>query len=239
MKIYGIRAIIEAIESGSTLEKIYLQKDLSGTLISKLKQTAKKNNIPTVYVPIAKLDNLADGNHQGAIAVSSQVTYQALDEILEELATADKQVFLVLDGITDVRNYGAILRSAEAAGVAAVVVSESASAPINASTIKTSAGAAFHVPICRVANLKDAIYLFQAYDIQTLGADEKATADLYDMDIPAKVALVMGSEEKGIHPTLKNMLTETYKLPMAGNISSLNVSVAAGISLFEMIRQHR
>ncbi|MFT7081603.1 MAG: 23S rRNA (guanosine2251-2'-O)-methyltransferase [Nonlabens sp.] len=235
--IYGIRTIMEAIESNKEISKIYLLKEAEGLLMQQLKTAARKNNIAVSYVPIEKLDHLAKGNHQGAAASISPVNFHDLETILEQTDVASNPLFLLLDGVTDVRNFGAIIRTASCTGVAAIIVSEKGSAPVNAATIKTSAGAVFNIPICKVNHIKDAIYLLKAYDIKTVGANEKAADLLYDIDLHIPLALVLGSEERGINPSTLKVLDQVVKLPMQGDIASLNVSVACGAMLYEAVRQ--
>ncbi|WP_213521526.1 23S rRNA (guanosine(2251)-2'-O)-methyltransferase RlmB [Nonlabens sp.] len=236
--IYGIRAIIEAIESDKEISKIYLLKEADGVLMHQLQNTARKNNIAVSYVPSEKLDHIAKGgNHQGAAASISPVDFHDLESILENTDLETNPLFLLLDGITDVRNFGAIIRTAECTGVKAIIVSEKGSAPVNAATIKTSAGAVFNMPICKVNHIKDAVFLLQAYGIQTAGASEKATQLLYDIDLNIPLALVMGSEDRGINPSTLKTLDHIVKLPMQGDIASLNVSVACGAMLYEVVRQ--
>lgn len=235
--IYGIRAIIEAIEGNQEIAKIYLLKEADGVLMQQLKNTARKNNITVSYVPIEKLDHLARGNHQGAVASISPINFHNLETILENTEEDSTPLFLLLDGVTDVRNFGAIIRTAECTGVTAIVISEKGSAPINAATIKTSAGAVFNMPICKVNHIKDAIYLLQAYGIKSVGANEKTKDLLYDVDLKIPVAIVMGSEDRGINPSTLKVLDHIVKLPMQGDIASLNVSVACGAMLYEAVRQ--
>jgi 23S rRNA (guanosine2251-2'-O)-methyltransferase len=235
--IYGIRTIMEAIESNKEISKIYLLKEAEGLLMQQLKTAARKNNIAVSYVPIEKLDHLAKGNHQGAAASISPVNFHDLERILEQTDIASKPLFLLLDGVTDVRNFGAIIRTAACTGVKAIIVSEKGSAPVNAATIKTSAGAVFNIPICKVNHIKDAIYLLQAYEIKTVGANEKTTDLLYDIDLNIPLAIVLGSEDRGINPSTLKVLDQIVKLPMQGDIASLNVSVACGAMLYEAVRQ--
>jgi len=236
--IYGIRAILEAIESDKTIAKVYLLKEADGVLMGQLKSAVKQHHIATSYVPIEKLNHLSkNGNHQGAIASISPVAFADLTTILENRSVEHKETYLLLDGVTDVRNFGAILRTAECTGVSAVVIPEKGSAPINAATIKTSAGAAFNIPICKVNHIKDAVFLMQAYGITTIGATEKSKELIYDVDLDKTVAIVMGSEERGINPSTLKVIDHPIKLPMLGTIASLNVSVACGAMLYEITRQ--
>lgn len=235
--IYGIRAILEAIESGEEISKVYLLKDGDGILLNNLKTQARNKKITTSFVPIEKLDHLAKGNHQGAVAAISPITFASLEGILEFHNESEKSTYLLLDGVTDVRNFGAIIRTAACTGVKAIVIAAQGSAPINAATVKTSAGAAFSIPICKVDHIKDAVFLMQSYGITTFGATEKSSNIIYDVDANKSIALVMGSEDKGINPSTLKVLDYKVKLPMKGEIDSLNVSVACGALLYEILRQ--
>ncbi|SCY22105.1 23S rRNA (guanosine2251-2'-O)-methyltransferase [Nonlabens sp. Hel1_33_55] len=238
-QIHGLRPILEAIESGEEISKIYFLKEGNGVLFNQLKFAAKKAGIGTSFVPEEKLYKLTKENHQGAVAVLSPISYSNLEEVLEEANLEENPQFLLLDGVTDVGNYGAIIRTAECTGVAAIIVSEKGSAPINGVVVKTSAGAVFNIPICKVNHLKDAIYLMQAYGIQTMGASEKAEKSIYQTDLNIPLALVMGSEDRGINPSTLKILDQTFSLPMLGKIASLNVSVACGAMLYEAVRQRQ
>lgn len=237
--IFGLRAIIEAIQSGSTITKVYLQKGLRGNLFFELESLIKKHKIATSFVPVEKLDRLSkNNNHQGAVAQISPVEFQDLEQLIENsFNNSSIPLFIVLDQVSDVRNFGAIIRSAECTGVNGIIIQQSGSAPINAETIKTSAGAAFKVPICRVNHIKDAIYTLQAANIEIVAATEKTETLIYDVDLKKPLALVMGSEHKGVNPSVLKIIHEKAKLPLYGEIDSLNVSVACGAFLYEIIRQ--
>jgi 23S rRNA (guanosine2251-2'-O)-methyltransferase len=239
-KIFGLRTIIEAIQAGTTIGKIYLQKGLQGgSLFTALADLIKQHQIPTSMVPVEKLNHLSkQGNHQGAVARISPVTFTPLDELIEKILDSDViPLFLVLDGITDVRNVGAIIRTAECTGVHGIVIPKHGSAPINADTIKTSAGAAFKIPLARVEHIKDALYQFQACDFQLIGATEKTENLIYDVNLKKPTVIILGSEDKGINPSVLKMTTKHVKLPLLGEIASLNVSVACGAILYEAVRQ--
>lgn len=237
--IFGTRAIIEALKSGKYLEKVYLQKGIQNSLISELKRFLKQNQTNISYVPIEKLDKLSkQQNHQGAIASIAPISYLNLDELESKMIESKKTpLLLLLDQISDVRNFGAIIRTAECSGVDAIVITGSGNAPINPVSIKTSAGAAFKVPICKVSHLKDAIYLLESMDIQLIAASEKSNKNLYEIDLTKGTAIMMGSEDKGIHPSLLKLANESVKIPLLGEIDSLNVSVACGVFLYEVVRQ--
>lgn len=238
-KIFGIRAIIEAINAGKTISKIYLQKNLSGNLFSELNTLIKKEAIATSYVPVEKLDRLSKySNHQGVVAQISPIEFVDLDDLIT--STFNKTttpLFLLLDRISDVRNFGAIIRTAECTGVDGIIIPNQGNAPISADTIKTSAGAAFKVPICKVNHIKDAIFQFQSADIQLVAATEKTDNLIFDIDLKTPTAIIMGSEDRGIHPSILKLVNHKAKLPLLGEIESLNVSVACGAFLYEVTRQ--
>jgi 23S rRNA (guanosine2251-2'-O)-methyltransferase len=238
-KIFGIRAIIEAIESGSTMNKIYLQKGLRGSLFYELDKLIKEKGITTSMVPVEKLDRLSkNGNHQGAVAQISPVEFYDLETLIDKTIESEKiPLFLLLDQVSDVRNFGAIIRTAECTGVNGIIVQKNGSAPVNAETIKTSAGAAFKIPICKVDHIKDALFLLQASEIKTVAATEKTEDSLYDINLNQPLAIVMGSEHRGVNPSILKMVDYKAKLPILGEIASLNVSVACGAFLYETLRQ--
>jgi len=237
--IFGLRAIIEAIDSGSTLNKVYLQKGLRGSLFFELETRIKKERITTSFVPVEKLDRLSKNkNHQGAVAQISPIAFADLEKLIDDsLEGTTSPLFLLLDQVSDVRNFGAIIRTAECTGVHGIIIQQSGSAPINAETIKTSAGAAFKIPICRVNHIKDAIYTLQASDIKIVAATEKTEDLIYAIDLKQPIAIVMGSEHRGINPSVLKIVDYTAKLPLLGTIDSLNVSVACGAFLYETTRQ--
>lgn len=236
--IYGLRALSEALETNQAIDKIFLQKGLRGELFSALEQQIRKKGLRASYVPIVKLNKLTSNNHQGAVAFISPVSFQDFDETVERiLEEKELPFFLLLDGISDVRNFGAIIRSAECSGIDAIIIPKSGSAPINADTIKTSAGAVFNIPILKVDHLKDAIFYLQGSGIPVIAATEKAKGDLYSLQLNKKIAIVMGSEDRGVSPSVLKIVDDTAKLPLMGKIESLNVSVACGIFLYEVLRQ--
>jgi len=237
--IFGIRAIIEAIESGTSINKIYLQKGLRGELFYELQKLIETRNLTTSMVPIEKLDRLSKrSNHQGAVAQISPVEFYDLEQLIEKtLESGATPLFLLLDQLSDVRNFGAIIRTAECTGVHGIIIQKNGSAPVNAETIKTSAGAAFKIPICKVDYIKDALFLLQASDIKTVAATEKTEDSLYDVNLNQPMAIVMGSEHRGVNPSILKMVDYKAKLPLLGDIASLNVSVACGVFLYETVRQ--
>ncbi len=238
-KIFGIRAVIEAINSGKTIGKIYLQKGLSGHLFSELNGLIKKHNIASSYVPIEKLNRFSkNNNHQGVVAQTSAIDFIDLDELITTtLGKTSTPLFLLLDKISDVRNFGAIIRTAECTGVDGIIIQKQGNAPVSADAIKTSAGAAFKMPISKVDHLKDAIFQFQAADIQLVAATEKTETLIYDIDLSLPTAIIMGSEDRGINPSILKIVDYKAKLPLLGEIASLNVSVACGAFLYETTRQ--
>ncbi len=237
--IFGIRAIIEAIDSGSTINKVYLQKGLRGNLFYDLDKRIKEHKIATSLVPVEKLDRLSKkSNHQGAVAQISPIEFYDLETLIEETLAAEKTpLFLVLDQLSDVRNFGAIIRTAECTGVHGIIIQKNGSAPVNAETIKTSAGAAFKIPICKVDHIKDALYMLQGAEIKTVAATEKTEDTIFSIDFTQPMAIVMGSEHRGVNPSVLKMVDFKAKLPLLGTIESLNVSVACGAFLYETVRQ--
>ncbi len=240
-KIFGLRAIIEAINAGQEIEKVYIQKELKGELAIELNNLIKENKFSSSHVPVEKLNRLAKNqNHQGAVAKISSITFSNIEELIEKVMDQNKMpLFLLLDQISDVRNLGAIIRTAECTGVDGIIIPTQGSAPINADAIKTSAGAAFKIPICKVNHILDAIYQLKAVDIQIVGVTEKTNTSLYDIDFKKPTALVMGSEHKGISNSVLKNADEKGKLPLLGEIESLNVSVACGVALYEIVRQRQ
>jgi len=239
LTIFGIRTVIEAVQSGKNIDKIYIQKGLSGPLFMELLQIIGKRNYNLSYVPIEKLNKLSNGNHQGVVAKISPVKFRELEEVVQEILEDDTKIplFLLLDQITDARNFGAIIRTAECTGVHAIIVQNKGGAPVNADTVKTSAGAVFNIPLVKVSHIKDAIYYLQASGVKIVAASEKTDTSVYDVDFTQPTALVMGSEEKGVNPSVLKLADEKAKLPMYGSIASLNVSVACGAFLYEIVRQ--
>jgi len=236
--VFGIRAIIEAIKSEETIDKVFIQKGLSGDLFSELEQLIRKEGINSSYVPIEKLNRLTQGNHQGAVAKIAPISFYGLEELVEKvLEKSTSPLFLLLDQISDVRNFGAIVRTAECTGVDGIIIQKKGGAPVNGDTIKTSAGAIFKIPICKVDHIKDAVFYMQSSNINVVAATEKARDFYYDIDLKQPSAIIMGSEGKGINPSVLKLVNVQAKLPILGEIASLNVSVACGAFLYEAVRQ--
>ncbi|MBK0370960.1 23S rRNA (guanosine(2251)-2'-O)-methyltransferase RlmB [Flavobacterium agrisoli] len=238
--IFGIRAIIEAIQAGQEVDKVFIQKELTGELMKELQKVMKRSGINFSYVPVEKLNRLTPNNHQGAVATISPIGFIDLEHLVEStMDSSSKPLFLLLDQISDARNFGAIIRTAECTGVNGIIIQKSGSAPVNGDTVKTSAGAVFNVPICKVEHIKDAIFYLQSSGIKTIAATEKTDDTLYDLDLNEPIAIIMGSEERGINPSVLKIVDEKAKLPMFGSIGSLNVSVACGAFLYEAVRQRK
>lgn len=239
-QIYGIRAVLEAITAKQPINKIFIQKGLQGSLSKELETAVHGSGLSFSYVPIEKLNRLTRSNHQGVVAQISPVDFHDFEALVEQVIEKEKlPLFLLLDQVSDVRNFGAIIRTAECCGVHGIIVPKTGSAPITEDTVKTSAGAAFRVPIAKVDHLKDAIYYLQSSGVTMVAASEKTEEDIYGVDFNRPTAIVMGSEEKGISPSILGIVDHKAGLPLLGRIGSLNVSVACGVFLYEVVRQRR
>lgn len=237
-QIFGIRAIIEGIQSGVAIDKVFIQSDTQGDLMKELLKVMKQKSVNFSYVPVEKLNRLTPNNHQGAVATISPIAFHDLESLIDKVVeSGETPFFLLLDQLSDARNFGAIIRTAECTGVHGIIVQKQGSAPVNGDTVKTSAGAVFNVPICKVEHIKDAIYLLQSSGIKTVAATEKTEQNIYDISLKEGVAIIMGSEDRGINPSVLKIVDEKGKLPMFGSIGSLNVSVACGAFLYETVRQ--
>lgn len=237
--IFGIRAVIEAIQQDKEIDKVMLKTGVKGELFQSLFTLMREKDIPFQYVPEEVFRPFADRNHQGVLAEVSPVPYQELEEILDRVVAAGEVPFiLILDRITDVRNFGAIARSAECAGVHAIVIPNRNSAKISSDAIKTSAGALYHVPVCRVLNLKKlARDLKFSRGITVMAATEKAEKFYTQVDMKVPLAIIMGAEDKGIEEGLLGVAHEQIKIPQKGQIESLNVSAATAVIMYEVVRQ--
>ncbi|MBP6373527.1 MAG: 23S rRNA (guanosine(2251)-2'-O)-methyltransferase RlmB [Flavobacterium sp.] len=236
--IFGIRAIIEAVQAGKSVDRVFLQADAQGELMKDLLKVLKRGDVNFTYVPVEKLNRLTQNNHQGAVATISPIGFLSIEEIVTAtLASQEKPLFLILDQISDARNFGAIIRTAECTGVHGIIIQKSGAAPVNGDTVKTSAGAVFNIPICKVEHIKDALFYLQGSGIKTVAATEKTEQSLYELGLNEPLAIIMGSEERGINPSVLKLVDEKAKLPMYGSIGSLNVSVACGAFLYEVVRQ--
>ena len=238
--IFGIRATIEAINAGKEVDKILIKKDLQGDIAKELFTLLKENNadIPVQRVPMERLNRLTRKNHQGVIAFVSPVVYQRLEDIIPFLYEQGKNPFIVLlDGLTDVRNFGAIARTCECAGVDAIVIPSRGSVTVNADAVKTSAGALHTIPVCKEKSIGDAIKFLQESGVKVYAASEKAHASYTEVPYTDPVAIVMGSEDKGVAMTNLRVCDSMVKIPQFGSIGSLNVSVAASVLIYEAVRQ--
>jgi 23S rRNA (guanosine2251-2'-O)-methyltransferase len=238
--IFGTRTVMESIQAGKDIDKVLVQKEINNDLIKELLQLCKAEKIPVVRVPDAKLNRITRKNHQGVVAQMSAIEYASLDHVIEScFAIGKSPLILILDRITDVRNFGAIARTAECAGVDAIVIPEKGSAQINSDALKTSAGALNHLPVVRVKNLFYTCRDLQKSGLVLIGITEKTEKSMYEADFSVPVAMIMGSEEDGISNELFGIMDDRVKIPMAGNIESLNVSVSAGVAIYEAIRQRK
>lgn len=236
--IYGIRPVVEALRSGKEIEKIFLQSTLQGSLLQELKEEIAKRKTVVQYVPVEKLNRLTRNNHQGVVAVISLIEYYNFEEIVTQIIEKGKMPFLLmLDRVTDVRNLGAIARSAECAGVDAIIVPQYSSAQINEDAIKTSSGALLRIPICREQNLKTTINLAKEMGVNVYCATEKGGELFTQVPMKESLMIVMGSEDTGVSPEIIKLCDRKIKIPIKANIESLNVSVAAGILIYEVVRQ--
>lgn len=277
--IFGIRPVIEAIEAGRQIEKIYIKKDAEGVLLGELREIARAQHIHVQEVPIEKLNRLAakaggggrpggdgarsrreldngidgDGgvserdsrggrgrqtiNHQGVVAQISAIVYAGVEEILDSIPEGAMGLVVVFDGVTDVRNFGAIARTAECAGAQGLIVPTKNAAPVNADALKASAGALNLTPVARVGSIRNTLRLLQSAGFQIVAATEKSTKTLYEADLTRSTAIVMGSEDTGISKEVLKLCDEQLAIPMSGKIGSLNVSAAAAVMLYEVVRQ--
>ena len=237
-QIYGLRSVIEAIDSQETLSKVYLQRGLTGASSYELIKKLKKKSIEISYVPVEKLNRLTPKNHQGVVATISPIKFLSISDLSDLIESKPKSIsLLILDQLSDVRNFGAIVRTAECTAIDCIVIQSSGSAPVNGDTIKTSSGAIFNVPICKVSHIKDAIFLLKQHDIKIFGASEKAENNIYQTKFGKSQAIIMGSEGKGLSSSVIKLCDELIRIPLLGKIESLNVSVACGTILYEMVRQ--
>ncbi|SEM58081.1 23S rRNA (guanosine2251-2'-O)-methyltransferase [Mucilaginibacter gossypiicola] len=236
--VFGIRAVVEAIRSGKEIEALFIQRGIGGGLIQELKELMNEYQITAQQVPVEKLNRITQKNHQGVIAVISPIVYQKIENIIPDVfEKGETPLVLVLDSITDVRNMGAIARTAECAGVHAIVIPAKGSAQINPDAIKTSAGALYKIPVCRHDNFMQTVRFLQESGLQLVCCTEKTQDDIYKPDYTVPTAIVMGSEEDGIRNEIIRISDHLAKIPMFGEIESLNVSVSTGVILYEAIRQ--
>jgi 23S rRNA (guanosine2251-2'-O)-methyltransferase len=236
--IVGRSKVIDVIQQGKQLERIYLVSTIHGEVIDEIKRLAAEHQIPINKVPVEKLNGFNISNHEGCVAVISKVQYQDLQQVISYVVDkGEVPLFLMLDGITDVRNIGALARTALCCGVHAIIIPEKGVGALNEDAIATSAGALEKVAICRVNSLMKAVDELHLNGIKVFASEMKAEKNLFDVQLHEPAAIVMGSEDKGIYPALMKVCDEPFKIPMKGNFESLNVSVAAGMILYEAMKQ--
>ncbi len=236
--IFGTRAVMEAIRAQRPIERIYVQTGLANDLIKELIHTAKSSAVPYSFIPQEKLNRLSSKNHQGVICLLSAVSYAQVEDLIDHAYHQGKEpFFLIVDRVTDVRNFGALVRTADCAGLTGIIMADKGNAPITGDAVKTSAGALHHMPVCRVMDMRKTIKLLKQNGIQIVACTEKANTLLFQIDLKGPLAIVMGSEEDGISPELLKDADVLVKIPLLGHIESLNVSVAAGVAMYEAIRQ--
>lgn len=232
--------VIEAIQQGKQLERIFLVSTVHGETVDIIKKLAEENQIPVNKVPVEKLNSFNVSNHEGCVAVMSKIQYQNLQEVISFIVDKGEiPLFLILDGITDVRNIGAIARTALCAGAHALIIPEKGVGSLNEDAITTSAGALEKVPVCRAANLLKVVDELHLNGVKVFASEMAAEKNIFDIDFTDPCAIIMGSEDKGISPALIKTCDTQFKIPMKGNFESLNVSVAAGMILYEAMKQRR
>jgi 23S rRNA (guanosine2251-2'-O)-methyltransferase len=238
--IFGVRSVIEAIKADRDINRIVIQKGMNKELFMELKEALQGKDYPLQFVPVEKLDRVVDANHQGVIAYVSPIEYQVIETLVENLMEQGKKpLILVLDRITDVRNFGGIARTAECEGVDAILIPSRGSALVTPDAVKTSAGALNRIPVCKTDDLKNSLFYLQQLGMRIVACTEKSSVPVYEVNMRGSVAVIFGSEESGITADLLNLSDIKAKIPMIGEIASLNVGVAAGIVLYERIRQEK
>lgn len=236
--IFGIRPVIEAIEAGRDIDKIFVSKELHSDVARELLDKAREMHVLVQRVPPEKIQRITRKQTQGVLAILSAVTYHRLDHLVPELYEAGLMPFvLILDGITDVRNFGAIARTAECAGVDAIVIPQHRSVSVGGDAVKTSAGALLHIPVCRERSVRGAVQFLKDNGYRVVAVSEKADINYTEANFTDPVALVMGAEDVGISPDVYELCDLRVGIPMFGKIGSLNVSVAAGVLMYEVVRQ--
>jgi 23S rRNA (guanosine2251-2'-O)-methyltransferase len=236
--IFGTRAIMEAISAGKDIERVLLQKKAESSAAQELFSLLRQKNIEFQFVPVEKLNRVTRKNHQGVIAYISQVSYTPLEEIVSRAYESGKDPFvIILDHISDVRNFGAIARTCECGGLDGIIIPEKSSVRITADAVKTSAGALMKIPVARVNSLREAVKYLSMAGLSIVSATEKSGTELFASDLTGPVAIIMGSEDIGVSASLLELSNKSVKIPLMGEIGSLNVSVAAGVVIYEIIRQ--
>ena len=238
--LIGLRPLIEALDSGQEIQKVLVQQGLHGELFQEAFARIKKEGIPYQTVPVQRIERVSKNNHQGVITYISPIEFHDLDEMLDRLKSEKKlTALMMLDGVTDVRNFGAIARSVECFGFDGIIISKQGASPVNADAIKSSAGALLRVPVCRVHHVADALALCQQYGLKVIAATEKGNTDLSTLDMSESVCIVLGNEEKGVSIGILRRADVLAKIDMTGTTKSLNVSVAGGILCYEVSKQHK
>jgi len=236
--IFGVHAVVEALKAERSINKILIQKGIQKETFNELRDALKGQQFQLQFVPNQKLDSLTSGNHQGVIAFVTPIEYQEIESLVDQmLEEGKKPTILVLDRITDVRNFGAIARTAECEGVDAILIPSKGSALVTSDAMKASAGALNRIPVCKTDDLKNSLFYLQQSGLRLVACTEKTATPLYQVNLRGSVAIIMGSEENGITQDLINMSDIKAKIPMRGSISSLNVGVATGMVLYEKLRQ--
>lgn len=236
--VIGRSAVADAMRNGQALDRIYLDARAIGGDINEIKRLASQHGVPVNYVPVAKLNGFNITDHEGCVAQIAKVQYYVLQDIISSITDrGEVPLFLVLDGITDIRNIGGIARTALCCGVHALIIPDKGVGALNEDAILTSAGALETLPVCRVNSLMKAVDELHLNGIRVIATEMQATTNVYDADFREPCAIVMGSEEKGIYPALLKICDEKIKIPMQGDFESLNVSVATGIILYEAMKQ--
>jgi len=236
--IYGIHAVLEAIDAAKDIDKILLSKTLNSETAQEISERARQLRVPVQRVPVQKIDRITRRNHQGVLAIMAAVTYYRVEDLVPQLFDDGENPFVVvLDGVTDVRNFGAVARTCECAGVSAIVIPDHESVSVNADAVKTSAGALNYLPVCRERNLVNAVKFLRDSGFKIVGTSDKQQMPYTQADYTGPVAIVLGSEDKGISPEIMKLCDTQVLIPEFGNINSLNVSVAGGIMIYEVVRQ--
>jgi 23S rRNA (guanosine2251-2'-O)-methyltransferase len=236
--IAGRKAVLNAIESGKALDRIYISSKIHNDNLKEIKSLASQNNVPINYVPVEKLNSFNIDNHEGFVALVSRIHYQDLQQVISWVVEkGETPLFLILDGITDIRNIGGIARTAFCTGVQAIIIPDKGVGALNEDAVLTSAGALEKIAVCRVTSLLKAVDELHLNGIKVLASEMTASKNVFDIEFTEPVAIVMGSEEKGIYPALIKACDEKFKIPMTGDFESLNVSVASGMILYEAMKQ--
>ena len=236
--IYGIHAVLEALEAGKDIDKVFLSKTLNNETAQEITNRARALRVPVQRVPVQKIDRITRRNHQGVLAMMAAVTYYRLEDMVPQMFDNGENPFIVvLDGVTDVRNFGAVARTCECAGVSAIVIPDRESVSVNADAVKTSAGALNYLPVCREHNLVNAVKLLRDSGFKIVGTSDKSQMSYTGADYTGPVAIILGAEDKGISPEIMKLCDTQVLIPEFGHINSLNVSVAGGIMIYEVVRQ--